>query len=79
MFYRGDIIELVDSSELWQSNISGYDMEIGNLYIVKKASDSSFVSIDALYNNKIVHSVPFYAKRFKLVARKTKSGYIYVL
>ena len=79
MFYRGDIIELVDASELWQSNISEYSMESGDLYIVKKASDSIFVNIDALYNNKIVHSVSFYAKRFKLVAKKTKSGYIYVL
>ena len=78
MFYRGDIIELVDASELWQSNRSGYNMELGNLYIVKKVSDSSFVNINALYNNKIVHS-SFYAKRFKLVAKKTKSGYIYVL
>lgn len=79
MFYRGDIIELVNVLELSESDISDYSMESGNLYVVKKASDSIFVSIDALYNNKILHSVPFYARRFKLVAKKTKSGYIYVL
>jgi CRISPR/Cas system-associated exonuclease Cas4 (RecB family) len=78
MFYPGDIIELVNVLELSGSDISDYSMESGNLYVVKKASDSIFVEIDALRYNKIVHSVPFYARRFKLVARKTKSGYIHV-
>jgi hypothetical protein len=79
MFHEGDIVELVNSSKSNILNRPG--VSIGSLFVVRKRRfmDNVYIWIDVLRQDGTNHrNAGFYSSCFKLVARKTKFGYIMI-
>jgi hypothetical protein len=79
MFHEGDIVELVNSSKSNILNRPG--VSIGSLFVVKRPrlAGNSYIWIDVLRSDGTKYrNAGFYSSCFKLVARKTKFGYIMI-
>ena len=79
MFHEGDIVELVNSSKSNILNRPG--VSIGSLFVVKRPrlAGNSYIWIDVLrLDGTKYRNAGFYSSCFKLVARKTKFGYIMI-
>lgn len=74
MFHEGDIVELVNSSKSNILNRPG--VSIGSLFVVRKRRFMDNVYIWII----IVKGIPLipFAWRFKLIAKRTKFGYIMI-
>jgi hypothetical protein len=77
MFYKGDIVELVDLTNIpsWFNDVI-HLADIGKWFIVEKQGVNSLVSWIRVGKNQ--HAIGLLRYRFKLIARKTSFGYIFV-
>jgi hypothetical protein len=75
MFYKGDIVELADLTNIpnWFNDII-HLADIGRWFIVEKRG----IAISWIRAGKEQHAIGFLDLGFKLIARKTSFGYIFV-
>jgi hypothetical protein len=91
MFNKGDMVKLVSTDG---SAITGYDVYIGQMFIVNKVAVDTLESLQLTLRREFIYvrvnscitkdlpemmsDQPFFAYNFRLVARKTDFGYIHV-